>query len=80
VDTNKQILKTNIFERSLYRKILSPIYENKENLRIITGTELYAVVKKPTITKTIRLHRLRWFGHVEGMVENRIPQTVLYCV
>jgi hypothetical protein len=34
--------------------------------------------KKPTITETIRLHRLRWFGHVQRMEENRIPKRVLY--
>jgi hypothetical protein len=39
---------------------------------------MYATVKKPTITETIRLHRLRWFGHVQRMEENRIPKTVLY--
>jgi len=35
------------------------------------------VVKKPTITETIRLHSLRWFGHVQIMEENRIPKKVL---
>jgi len=30
-----------------------------------------------TITETIRLHRLRWFGHVQRMEENRIPKRVL---
>jgi hypothetical protein len=34
--------------------------------------------KKPTITETIRLHRLWWFGHVQRMEENRIPKTVLF--
>jgi hypothetical protein len=34
--------------------------------------------KKPTITETIRLNRLRWFGHVQRMEENRIPKKVLY--
>ena len=33
---------------------------------------------KPTIIETIRLNRLRWFGHVERMEENRIPERVLY--
>jgi hypothetical protein len=35
------------------------------------------MVKKPTITETIRLHRLRWFGYVQRMEENRIPKRVL---
>ena len=30
-------------------------------------------LKKPTIAETIRLNRLRWFGHVQRMEENRIP-------
>jgi len=29
--------------------------------------------KKPAITETIMLNRLRWFGHVQRMEENRIP-------
>jgi hypothetical protein len=64
----------NIFERKVYGRILSPIYDNeKENCRIISNTEIYAVVKNHTITETIRLNRLRWFGHVQRLEENRIP-------
>jgi hypothetical protein len=36
------------------------------------------VLKKPTIIETIRLNRLRWFGHVQRKEENRIPKSVLY--
>ena len=36
--------------------------------------------KKNPITETIRLNRLRWFGHVDRMEENRIPKRVLYRV
>ena len=36
------------------------------------------LLKKPTITETIRLNRLRCFGHVQRMEENRIPERVLY--
>ena len=36
------------------------------------------MVTKPTITETIRLNRLRWFGHVQRMEETRIPKKVLY--
>jgi hypothetical protein len=38
------------------------------------------VLKKPTMIETVRLNRLRWFGHVERMVENRIPKRVLYMI
>ena len=63
----------------MYRRILGPVYDNeKENWRILTNKEIYAMVKKPTITETIRLNRLWWFGHGQRMEENRIPQRVLY--
>jgi len=35
------------------------------------------LVKKTTITETVRLNRLRWFGHVQRMEENRIHRRVL---
>ena len=47
-------------------------------MRILTNKEIYAIVKKPTITETLRLNGLRWFGHVQRMEENRIPKKVLY--
>jgi hypothetical protein len=57
----------------------SPAYDNeKENWRILTNKEIYATLKKPTITQAMRQHRLRWFGHVQRMEENRIPKRVLY--
>jgi hypothetical protein len=69
----------NISERKVYRRILGPVYDNgKENWRILNNKEIYALLKKPTITETIRLHTLRWFGHVHRMEENRIPKRVLY--
>jgi hypothetical protein len=39
---------------------------------------LVAILKSPTITETVRLHRLRGFGHVQRMEESRIPKRVLY--
>jgi hypothetical protein len=36
------------------------------------------VLKKPTIIETIKLNRLRWFGNVQRVGENRIPKRVLY--
>jgi hypothetical protein len=41
----------------VYRRILGPEYNNaKENWRILTNKEINAMVKKPTITETIRLN------------------------
>jgi hypothetical protein len=57
---------------------LGPEYDKgKENRRILTNKEIYAIVKKPTITETIRLHRLRLFGHEQRMEANRIPKRVM---
>jgi hypothetical protein len=68
----------NIFERKVYRRILGPVYDNgKENWMILTNKEICAILKKPTKTETIRLHILRWFGHVQRIEENRIPKRVL---
>ena len=61
----------NIFERKVYRRILGPVYDSvKGNKRIVNNKEIYAMVKKPTITETVRLNRLCWFGHVQRMGEN----------
>ena len=63
----------------MYRRILGVIYDNeKESRRILTNKEIYAVVKTPTSTETMRLNRFRWFGHVQRMKENGIPKKVLY--
>jgi len=61
--------------KSLQFSVYLPVYDNeKENWRILTNKEIYAMVKKPTITETIRLNRLYLFGHVQKMEENRIPK------
>jgi len=44
----------------------------------VTNKKNYAVFKKPTLTETIRLNRLWWFGHVQSMEANKIPKKVLY--
>jgi hypothetical protein len=69
----------NIFEQKVYRRILGSVYDNeKENWRILTNKEIYAIAKNPTITETVRLHRLHWIGHVQRMKENIIHKRVLY--
>ena len=77
--TKRDRKQMNSFERKVYWRILGPVYDNeKENWIILTNSEIYAAVKKPTITETIRLNRLCWIGHVQRMEENRIPKRVLY--
>jgi hypothetical protein len=77
--TKRDRKQLNVLERKVYRRIIGPVYDNeKENLRILTNKEIYGNAKKHTIIKTVRLNRLRWFGHVQRMEENRIPKGVLY--
>jgi hypothetical protein len=50
---------------NVFKRILGPVYENeKENWRILTNKEMYEMVKKPTITETIRLNtcRIQWLN------------------
>jgi hypothetical protein len=55
--TKRDRKQLNISERKAYRGLLGPVYDKeKENWRILTNKEIYAMVKKPTITETIRLH------------------------
>ena len=71
--------KLNIFERKVYRRILGAVYDNeKENWRILSDKEIHASVKNLAIIEAIWLNRLRWFGYVQRMEENRIPKRVLY--
>jgi hypothetical protein len=35
---------------------------------------MYAIVRENNVKEPIGLNRLRWFGHVERMEGNRIPQ------
>jgi hypothetical protein len=67
----------NIFERKVYRRILGPVYDNLKKLENI-NKEIYGIVKKNTITETIRLHRLCWLGHVLRKEENLIPKSSIY--
>ena len=59
----------------MYRRILVSLHDKETGCwRIVTDREIYAMVKKRTILEAIRLNRLRWFGHVQRMEENRIKK------
>ena len=55
-------------------KIRSNGVEVSDNIEQCFETDIYihTYVKIPTIIEMIRLNRLRWFGHVQRMEENRI--------
>jgi hypothetical protein len=73
--TERDRQQLNICERKVYRRILGPENDNeKENWRVLTNKEIYASVKKPTIIETIRLNRLRWFGHVQRWKKIEFPK------
>jgi hypothetical protein len=38
--------QTHIFARTVYRRILGPVYKEKEHWRILSNKEMYAMVKK----------------------------------
>jgi len=45
--TKRDRKQINIFERKMCRRILGPVYDNeKENWKILTNKEMYAIVKK----------------------------------
>jgi hypothetical protein len=49
--TKRYRKQSNTFERKVYRRILGQVYDNeKENLWILTNKEIYAILKKPTMT------------------------------
>jgi len=56
--TKRARKQINIYERKIYRRILGPVYDSeKENCRILAIKDISVMVKKPTVTETIRLNR-----------------------
>jgi hypothetical protein len=48
----------------------------KKTCRILTNKDIYELVSKPNITRDNNAKE--WFGHVQRMKENKIPERVLY--
>jgi hypothetical protein len=69
----------NIFEKREYRRILGPVYDNeKENWWLLTNKEVYEIVENPTITETIRLHRLLVWTCTENGRKQNSQNSILY--
>jgi len=62
----------------VYRRILGPVYSSEKNWIILTNKEIYAMVKNPTVTHTMKLNKLQWFWRVKRMEGNSIRKKVLY--
>jgi hypothetical protein len=73
--TKKEEIALLVFERKIFRRIYGPKYENGER-KIRTNRELEEMSKGENIAKWIKGRRISWLGHLERMVENRMPKKI----
>ena len=64
-----------IFERKIFRRTYGPKYENGE-WKSRTNRELEEINKGENIVKWIKGQRISWLGHLERMVEERMPKKI----
>jgi hypothetical protein len=57
--------------------IIGPV-QDKGQWRSRYNQELYNLFKKPKLSITIRIARLRWAGHVRRMDEEALPRRIMY--
>jgi hypothetical protein len=60
-----------IFERKILRKIYGPV-KDQFNWRIRTNSELDSLTGGVNIVRYIKAQRLRWFGHIQRMEDDRM--------
>jgi hypothetical protein len=69
------IQKLLVFERKILQKIFGPTRE-KQLWRIKTNNELDKLIKHQNINTHIKAIRLRWFDHVQRMLDSRIVKKI----
>jgi hypothetical protein len=79
VDEVRVVFRMSYFQERLSEETYVLCYKHVQNVSLLTifSYNIWLYFKKPTIIETVRLNRLRWFGHVQRMEENRIPKRVL---
>jgi len=73
--TKKEEQAVLIFERKTFRRIYGTKYENGE-WKSRTNRELEEMGKGENIVKWIKGQRITWLGHLERMVEDRMPKKI----
>jgi len=71
--TEKEEQAVLIFERKIFRRIYGPKYENGE-WKSRANREPEEMSKGENIVKWIKVQRISWLCHLEGIVEDRMPK------
>jgi hypothetical protein len=64
------------FERKIIRRIYGPVRKGRE-WRIRNNEELDNIIRKKYIVRFVKARRISWIGHVERMVDSRMPKRVM---
>ena len=64
--------KLMVFERRVFNRIFGPTKERDGTCRIKTNGELDELIRHKNIINYIKAQRLRWFGHLHRMPEERM--------
>ena len=75
--TQRQESRLLVFENTILRRILGPVFDPAEGWRIRHNAELRQITRQPLITDVIKAARIRWAGHVARMPDSRLPSIVL---
>ena len=73
-ESDKQ--KLLVFERKILRRIYGPIKEIDGTWRLRRNNELYKIIRNQNIINFIQAQRLRWFGHVHRLPEERFVKRI----
>jgi hypothetical protein len=76
--TESELQKLLIFERKILRKIYGPV-KDQDSWRIRTNSELDTLTGGVNIVRYIKAQRLRWFGHIQRLEDDRMVKKLTNC-